>query len=84
MSELKDKPKVFISKRFGAIDNLKEMFDSDANLYDQCISKENFAFHFGQLANKAIHFDYLVGKGFIPKEYMEDLTTMKLFSAMDI
>lgn len=70
--DFSDKPKAFIAKNYGAYENLKGMIEANPHLYDECLSTENFAFHFGQIANKAVHFDYLVGKGLIPKEYLED------------
>lgn len=55
-----EKPKAFIAEGFSALDNLQEMLKTEPNLYDECISKQGFAFHFNQLANKAIHYDFIV------------------------
>jgi hypothetical protein len=76
--DFNDKPKAFIAADYGALDNLAAMINSAPELYDQCISTDNFSFHFGQIANKAVHFDYLVSKGFIPKEYLIDNTIRKI------
>lgn len=72
MPDFSDKPKAFIAEGYGTYDNMARMIKASPELYDQCIGTADFAFHFSQLANKAVHFDYLVAKGVIPKEYLED------------
>ncbi len=68
-----EKPKAFISKETNSIEQLHTMLSSNEELYNKCISTKYFAYGFSQLVNRAIHFDYLLEKGIIPKDYLDNL-----------
>lgn len=68
-----DKPKAFINKELLTINLLIEMLQKNPQLYNECIKTNGFSFGFSQIANRAIHFDYLYKKGLIPKDYLEDI-----------
>lgn len=68
-----DKPKAFINKEVKTLDLLIEMLKKNPKLYDECISTDGFSFGFSQIANRAIHFDYLFRKGIIPKDYLDKI-----------
>lgn len=71
-------PKAHISKGDNAMDLLLKMLQSDPALYDKCIQTPGFAFGFSQLANRAIHFDFLQNvAGVIPKDYPEKFQAEK-------
>lgn len=73
-----DKPKAHIDENTSALLCLQEMLKNNPKLYDECISTVGFAYGFSQLANRAIHFDYLLSKGVIPKDYLS-INTKKAF-----
>lgn len=64
-------PKAFIDQNTTAMDELIKMLEKCPELYDKCISTPGFAYGFSQLANRAIHFDWLKAKGIIPRNYPE-------------
>lgn len=67
---LQDKPHAFVESGKMSMDLLQEMLKVSPELYDNCLSTLGFAYGFSQLANKAIHFDYCLLKGIIPKDYL--------------
>lgn len=68
-------PKAFISKNKFVLNNLQSMIDADEDLYSKLISTPGIAFDFGQIVNKAIHYDYIVNT--ILKDYELNLKEYK-------
>jgi hypothetical protein len=53
-----EKPKAYINDQFDAIENVNQMLNIDSGLFDTCCNTVNFAFHFNQICNKAVHYHY--------------------------
>lgn len=70
-----NKPKASVVNGVTAIDSLKTMLEVNSDLYNSCISLPNFAFHFGQLCNKAIHYDFIV-ENLLPDYAPKDKPTL--------
>ena len=68
-----EKPKAYVNKETSAIEQLQVMLKEQPELYDTCVSTIGFAYGFSQLANRAIHFDFLLKKGIIPADYLGEL-----------
>jgi hypothetical protein len=69
---MENKPKAFISSKTSARSHLETMLLTNEELYNKSISTPGFSYGFSQLANRAIHFDYLYRIGIIPKDYLEE------------
>jgi hypothetical protein len=63
-----NKPTAIILTESSTVDSIKELL-KHKELFDLCTNTEGFAYHFNQLANKAVHFDYMMSVGLIPKDY---------------
>lgn len=72
-----NKPKAYIDKRTSAMEQLQIMLATNPELYNHCISTLGFAYGFSQLANRAIHFDFLFANGLIPSDYCDDMSGVK-------
>lgn len=71
MNYFNAKPKAYVNTKTNALEQLQKMLELQPGLYDKCVSTLGFAYGFNQLANRAVHFDYLLSKGIIPKDYLE-------------
>lgn len=67
------KPKAHVDKKTSAMNELYKMCTEHPKLYEECLDTLGFAYSFSQLANRAVHFDYLVAKGLIPSDYFEEV-----------
>lgn len=69
--DFSDKPKAAVDPKTCAIAELEKMLRQHPALYEKCLETIGFAYGFSQIANRAVHFDYLFAKGLIPLEYLE-------------
>jgi hypothetical protein len=67
-----DKPGAFVDPKTCAIAELEKMIRQHPELYDKCLETIGFAYGFSQIANRAVHFDYLFSKGLIPIAYLDN------------
>lgn len=51
--------KLFVDSEFTAKQSLEKMLNLEPDLYEQCLGTAGFAYHFNQLANKAVKYDAL-------------------------
>ena len=57
--KIQEKPKAFIDKKIDSCVSLMNMLQSHPNLYEQILDTPGFAYHFSQLTNRAVHYDYI-------------------------